>query len=287
MTTGKRAPLAAPARRRAVDSHKHIALYVQLAGIFRHRIVTQSWPAGFKLPNFETLAAQFDVARITVRQAVALLVEEGLLTTSRGRGTHVQPIVATEPGPLSESMNALSPEDEGLEIRVLEVTKARGLPTEYAGGHRAFERYVEISKLHLHRGEPFGMMRIFVAEEAWRQFPAGSIRKRKILRMLISGEPRFASELEQTTTVEPADFVLAGHLDYPFGSPVARIMRRLSSEDGRLTYAGASWYRGDLFVMRTTLPRSLFVEVSPSLLAPTPRRPARRVRDAIGPSKDL
>ena len=287
MTTAKRASLVAPARRRAVDSHRHIALYVQLASIFRHRIVTQSWPAGFKLPNFEMLAEQFDVARITVRQAVALLVKEGLLTTSRGRGTHVQPIVATEPGPLSESMNALSPEDEGLEIRVLEVSKARGLPTEYAGGHRAFERYVEISKLHLHRGEPFGMMRIFVAEEAWRQFPAGSIRHRKILRMLISGDPRFAAELEQTTTVEPADFVLAGHLDYPFGSPVARIMRRLTSEDGRLVYAGASWYRGDLFVMRTTLPRSLFVEVSPSLLAPSPRRSARRVRDAIQPSKNL
>lgn len=287
MATGKRALPTAPVRRRAVDSHKHIALYVQLAGIFRHRIVTQSWPAFFKLPSFETLAAQFDVARITVRQAVALLVAEGLLTTSRGRGTHVQPIVATEPGPLSESMNALSPEDEGLEIRVLEVTKARGLPTEYAGGRPAFERYVEISKLHLHRGEPFGMMRIFVAEDAWLQFPAGSIRQRKILRMLISGDARFATDLEQTTTVEPADFVLAGHLDYPFGSPVARIMRRLAGEDGRLTYAGASWYRGDLFVMRTTLPRSLFVEVSPTLLAPSPRRAARRVRDAIGPSKSL
>lgn len=285
--TAKRATLDTPARRRAVDSHKHIALYVQLASIFRHRIVTQYWAAGSKLPNFETLAAQFDVARITVRQAVALLVEEGLLTTSRGRGTQVQPIVATEPDRLSDSMNALSPEDEGLEIRVLEVSKARSLPTEYAGGHRTFERYVEISKLHLHRGEPFGMMRIFVADEAWRQFPAGSIRRRKILRMLISGEPCFAAELEQTTTVEPADFVLSGHLDYPFGSPVARIMRRLSGEDGRLSYAGASWYRGDLFVMRTTLPRTLFVEVSPSLLAPTPRRPARRVRDRIDPSKDL
>ena len=55
----------------AVDSSRHIALYVQLAGIFRHKVVSRAWAAGQRLPNFETLADQFKVARITVRQAVA------------------------------------------------------------------------------------------------------------------------------------------------------------------------------------------------------------------------
>jgi GntR family transcriptional regulator len=187
--------------------------------------------------------------------------------------------------PAPAAMNLMAPEDASLEIRVLDVARGRELPSEFAGGFPVFQRYVEVNKLHLHDGEPFGMMRIFVADEAFAQFGAAAIRSRKILRMLMNGDARYAFELEQTMTVEPADFVLSGHLGYAFGSPVARIMRRVYGEDRRLAYAGASWYRGDQFAMRTVLPRALVVESPPALIAPSPRVRTTRMPDEIRPAR--
>ena len=259
----------------AVDNTRHIALYVQLAGIFRHKVVSRAWVAGQRLPNFETLAEQFRVARITVRQAVALLVQEGLLTSTRGRGTFVCDVAQRPEAAVSRAMDAMSPEAADLRIRILSKGSAATMPREYAGEHASFDAYAEITKVHLHDGQPFAVVHVFVAAEVFREFPKRAIEKRKILRMVMNGDPRHARCLEQTMTVEPADFVLSEHLAYPFGSPVARILRRVVDDQGRLSYAGVAWYRGDLFVMRTTLPRALVLEHPPSLIAPTSRKPGK------------
>ena len=46
------------------------ALYVQLADLFRQRILKGVWKQGDRLPSLEELAAEFEVARVTVRQAI-------------------------------------------------------------------------------------------------------------------------------------------------------------------------------------------------------------------------
>ena len=269
------APTAFGTLELAVDNTRHIALYVQLAGIFRHKVVSRAWVAGQRLPNFETLAEQFKVARITVRQAVALLVQEGLLTSTRGRGTFVCELGPRPRPAASQAMDAMSPEADELRIRILSRARAATIPSEYLGEHRSFDAYTEITKVHLHDGQPFGVVHVFVADEVFAGFPKRAIEKRKILRMVMNGDPRHARRLEQTMTVEPADFVLSEHLAYPFGSPVARILRQVIDDQGRLSYAGVTWYRGDLFVMRTTLPRALVLEHPSSLIAPSSRKPGR------------
>ena len=43
--------------------------YFQLADLFRQRIARGEWPEKHRLPTLEALAAEFSVARVTVRQA--------------------------------------------------------------------------------------------------------------------------------------------------------------------------------------------------------------------------
>ena len=64
-------------------------LYVQLADLFRQRIVKGVWKEGEKLPSLEQLVAEFEVARVTVRQAIERLTRDGLVSPQRGRGTFV------------------------------------------------------------------------------------------------------------------------------------------------------------------------------------------------------
>ncbi|MFJ3762496.1 GntR family transcriptional regulator [Streptomyces sp. NPDC090080] len=60
--------------------------YLRVAQALRDRIVDGTWPAGHKLPNRPALAAEFGVGENTVRQAVEIVLAEGLLESFRGRG---------------------------------------------------------------------------------------------------------------------------------------------------------------------------------------------------------
>jgi len=70
-----------------------IARYAQLMSYFRERILDGSLPAGARLPTELELAAEHQISRGTVRQAMSALVNEGLLERVRGRGTFVRPLL--------------------------------------------------------------------------------------------------------------------------------------------------------------------------------------------------
>jgi DNA-binding transcriptional regulator YhcF (GntR family) len=56
----------------------------------RDRIARGDWPPGKKLPSHRDLAAEFGVAPMTMRQVLAQLDEEGLVSRQIGRGTFVR-----------------------------------------------------------------------------------------------------------------------------------------------------------------------------------------------------
>jgi GntR family transcriptional regulator len=74
-----------------VDKYADEPLYVQLAGILRRRIQSGELARLDPLPSESTLTQEHDVSRDTVRRAVAILREEGLVFTIAQRGTYVGP----------------------------------------------------------------------------------------------------------------------------------------------------------------------------------------------------
>jgi len=65
-------------------------LHIQIATIFRNRILGGEWPAGANIPPEKDLCAEFNVARGTIRQALHSLEEAGYLRREQGRGTFVE-----------------------------------------------------------------------------------------------------------------------------------------------------------------------------------------------------
>lgn len=63
--------------------------YIQLADELQRRIEAGVYKPGQPLPSEESLRQEFGVARGTVRRAVALLRERGLVYTVPQRGTYV------------------------------------------------------------------------------------------------------------------------------------------------------------------------------------------------------
>lgn len=72
-----------------VDHMDPTPLYVQLADILRGMIASGELQPRAPLPSESYLQQEQGVARGTVRMAVAILREEGLVVTIGGRGTFV------------------------------------------------------------------------------------------------------------------------------------------------------------------------------------------------------
>jgi len=68
-----------------------VPLYQQLYEIINNNILRGEWKPGDMLPTETEMVEQYKVSRVTVRQVLDKLVNEGLIIRERGRGTFVLP----------------------------------------------------------------------------------------------------------------------------------------------------------------------------------------------------
>ena len=66
-----------------------------MARALREDIVSGSFPVGAQIPTEESLCQRFSVSRHTVREALRLLREDGLVSSRQGAGTRVLPPAAS------------------------------------------------------------------------------------------------------------------------------------------------------------------------------------------------
>src|SRR5690349_10159610 len=72
-----------------IDHRSPIPLYFQLKGVLEREIVATRWQTGGRLPSEGEICDHFKISRATVRQALGLLENEGMITRHKGRGTFV------------------------------------------------------------------------------------------------------------------------------------------------------------------------------------------------------
>ena len=77
-------------RKKGAD-HNYSPIYMQLAQSLRLQIIEGKILAGEALPSERDLCALMGASRVTVRKAIELLIEEGMLSRRQGSGTYVTP----------------------------------------------------------------------------------------------------------------------------------------------------------------------------------------------------
>ncbi|MCB2026823.1 MAG: GntR family transcriptional regulator, partial [Ottowia sp.] len=111
----------------SVDQTQGVSLYIQVANILRYAILSGAIAPGSRLPTVVELGDHFKVARITIREAIRVLAEEGLLVSSRGRGIHVlQHPSQSKPAP--QIADAMDADVSSVEIVILAVDDLTTVP---------------------------------------------------------------------------------------------------------------------------------------------------------------
>jgi GntR family transcriptional regulator, mannosyl-D-glycerate transport/metabolism system repressor len=68
----------------------HTPLYKQVANQIKRQIESDNLDKDDAIPSEQKLSESFNVSRVTIRQAIKLLVDEGILYKVRGSGTYVK-----------------------------------------------------------------------------------------------------------------------------------------------------------------------------------------------------
>ena len=92
-------------------------LYHQLADTLRTRILTGSYAADAKIPSEAELQEDTGLSRSTVRKALDMLVDEGLIQKERGKGAFVASDVHSHANDLLFSSFTAMMERQGSTVR--------------------------------------------------------------------------------------------------------------------------------------------------------------------------
>ncbi|MEV0216026.1 GntR family transcriptional regulator [Micromonospora sp. NPDC050695] len=74
-----------------IDHGAPLPPYRQLAGILAARVQRGDWQPNRAIPSEAHLVQEYGVARATVRRAIGVLVDQGVLFVVPQRGTFVKP----------------------------------------------------------------------------------------------------------------------------------------------------------------------------------------------------
>jgi DNA-binding FadR family transcriptional regulator len=103
------------------------------AARIRSALSERRWAVGEKLPNEAALADELAISRATVREAVKILVAQGLLETRQGSGTYVLSRVSPLPallGARSASLRDLFEARCALDVEAARLAAVRATPAQ-------------------------------------------------------------------------------------------------------------------------------------------------------------
>lgn len=230
-----------------------IPLYTQVANALRGEIEAGVWARGQQLPAIEELATRFGVARATMRQAIELVEEEGLVLRRHGRGTFVQQDAREQRWlPLASNWHTFLRMIEPLKPRLLEMEAAERQPRLLEGEGRPAPAYQHLKRVHYRDDRPFCAIDIYLAADIYLKAPE-EFRKHVIVPVLAKVSGSCIDKVRQTLTVDGANQEAADLLELPLGAPVATVRRTITDKSGICVYLADVIYRGDVVKLEIDL----------------------------------
>jgi GntR family transcriptional regulator len=232
-----------------------ITLYHQVGVLLRQRISDGTYREGDRLPAEKQLAAELDVSRATLRQALGELSEAGLIRREQGRGTFVAASAEQVGQRFHGSLAQLLAETERAGVAEVEIARGVELPrgvVERLGLDQGEGTIVR--RVRTIDGGPFAYTVNYLPAAIGGLVDEQALRAHGLMGLLQSRGARIVSAT-QAITAEPADLPVSRGLAIDLGAPVLAVERILHGPDGPIQLV-RSWYRSDRYVYTVSFDRA-------------------------------
>jgi GntR family transcriptional regulator len=209
-------------------------LHRQLFLAIREQIRRGVYREGDPIPTEDQLCQSFGVSRITVRRAVADLVEDGWLVKRLGRGTFVkQTNVNAQARTGSTFTESLAKRSKQTKVAVLEVSRCAPPPHVAAAmGLAEDSQVLYASRLRSIDNVPLLFVDSWVMLEYADAITGETLKRRSMSETLLSKGVRFRYVTEEITAVA-ADPHVAANLHVEVGAPLLCVARLVSKDVGK------------------------------------------------------
>jgi GntR family transcriptional regulator len=234
-------------------------LYHQLKASLMRDIDAGRWRPGEQLPTEDALMERFQVSKITVRQALRDLQQQGYIRREQGRGTFVQgpPL---EEGP--RELKSFTAEMQGHGLTATSRVLEQGLieaPGDIASclaipdGDPVFR----LRRLRFAEGEPMGLQTAYVPAQLAPGIERLSFSDASLYEILAARFALYPTSARETHKAIAVPEDAAPLLRVPAGSPALAAERLTALSDGRPLECVHSIMRGDRYKVVLDLARAM------------------------------
>jgi GntR family transcriptional regulator len=238
-----------------LDKRSHLPLHQQLKAIIEDRILSGEWLPGTQVPSERELCEQYEISRITVRQALSALVMEGRLVRTQGRGTFVaSPRIEQQLTQLTGFTQDMQARGKRPSAQILEAGNISALPNiARALKIKVGENVIMLKRLRLADGEPVAIEIAYLLESRCQGILKEKLTTRSLYDILTKKynlKPVRAMQQMEAIACPTAEARLLGTRR---GAPVLHIHRTTYDREGRPFELVESFYRGDRYTFYAEL----------------------------------
>lgn len=236
----------------ALDRSSAVPLYFQIAKQLQADINDNVIPAGSRLENEIELSERLGVSRPTIRQAIKVLVDQGLLVRRRGIGTIVVRRFVKRPIALSSLYDDLKATGRNPSTKLISMRS--GPCTGEVAGRLSLtldSLVVEIERLRFADGEPIALLRNYLPSDLL-DLEADQLAASGLYELLRARgiSPAVA---EQSIGARGATAREARILQVPSRSALLTMTRVAFADSGRPIEYGTHVYPGSRYILHMSL----------------------------------
>ncbi len=238
------------------EKDTRIPYYVQVAETLRRRIMTDEYIEGSLIPTVPELEKEFGVSNITIRMALDVLVQDGLIRRKRGIGTSVQKyerdlVVFELTGnfkKLVRSIEKLPVELEVLEMKIV-------MCPHYVRQALSLEPDAEVfrlRKVRKHKGQPLGYYVHYTDPSLYEKITKKMAEEKTFVDLFQDVTGIKLTSLEQRIESVVADIDLSAILKVRFGLPLFFTENLYLTKENKPVILTQHYYRGDRCFFKTS-----------------------------------
>lgn len=234
-------------------NRSRVPLYIQVSSVMRQRIESDQWCLGQKIPTLVELEKEFQVARVTVRQAIEILHEEGLLHCQQGRGT----FVVDKPHSrhwvkLATDWNVLVASIKENVLRRIKVDNPPAFPVLAEGEGKLAPGYVYLRSVQFKNDQPYGLVNVHLANHIYERDPE-AFMEHPALCVLVELTDVGVQHAHQTVVIGGANLEQADLLKIALNAPTAECRCIVIDDFGIAIYVADIIYRSDAIKLHIDL----------------------------------